>query len=80
MKLCDQGQRTKIPISSDNMPLQQAMASRAFAKWGIDFVGPIKPPTCHMHEKYIIVAIYYLIKWVEAKETGKNKDNFKVPL
>lgn len=48
------------------------MATRAFAKWGIDFVGPIKMPARHMHAEYIIVAIDYLTKWVEAKATVKN--------
>ena len=45
---------------------------RAFAKWGINFVGPIKPPSRHTHAEYIIVATDYLTKWVEAKATVKN--------
>ena len=48
------------------------MSTRAFIKWGIDFVGPIKPPTKSTHAQYIIVAIDYLTKWVEAKATIKN--------
>ena len=54
------------------MPLRPIMATRAFSNWGIDFVGPIKPPARHTHEEYIIVAIDYLTKWVEAKATVKN--------
>lgn len=42
------------------MPLQLNMAIRAFAKWEIDFVGPIKPPTRHLHAEYIIVTMDYL--------------------
>ena len=48
------------------------MATRPFSKWEIDFVGPIKPLTQHMHAEYIIVRIGYLTKWIEAKATIKN--------
>ena len=72
VKRCEQCQRTKPPVLKDEMPLRPVMATRAFSKWGIDFVGPIKPPTQHTHAEYIIVAIDYLTKWVEAKATVKN--------
>ena len=72
VKRCDVCQRTKLPIASDRMPLRPIMAARAFAKWGIDFVGPIKPPALCTHAEYIIVATYYLTKWVEVKATVRN--------
>ena len=40
---CDKCQRYKALIRRDEMPLQPMMGARAFAKWGIDFVGPIDP-------------------------------------
>ena len=43
-KRCEHCQRTKPPVAKDEMPLRPILATRAFAKWGIDFVGPIKPP------------------------------------
>ena len=51
------------------MPLHLILASHAFAKYGIDFVGPIKPLGKSTHVEYIIVAINYLTKWAEAKAT-----------
>ena len=54
------------------MPLRPIMSARAFAKWVIDLVGPIRPPTKGSRAQYIIVAIDYLTKWVEAKATPKN--------
>ncbi|MCO5574477.1 hypothetical protein L7F22_028262 [Adiantum nelumboides] len=72
VKRCDDCQRTKIPRGRDDMPLRPMMGARAFAKWGIDFVGPIAPPAYKSHAQYIIVATDYLTKWVEAKATTKN--------
>ena len=65
VKRCEECQRTKPPVAMDEMPLRPIMATRAFAKWGIDFVGPTKPPARHTHAEYIIVATDYLTKWVE---------------
>ena len=54
------------------MPLRPIMATQAFSKQGIDFTRPIKPPTWQTHVEYIIMAMEYLTKWVEAKATIKN--------
>ncbi|MCO5605938.1 hypothetical protein L7F22_060124 [Adiantum nelumboides] len=71
VKRCDECQRTKILRGKDDMPLRPMMGARAFAKWGIDFVGPC-PPAYKSHSQYIIVATDYLTKWIEAKATTKN--------
>ena len=54
------------------MPLCPLMGARAFAKWGIDFVGPIDPLAYRTQAQYIIVATGYLTKWVKARATRHN--------
>ena len=50
------------------MPLLHQITLQAFEKWAIDFVGPISPTGKHTGARYIIVAIDYLTKWVEAAQ------------
>ena len=45
-------------------PQQLAVASGPFGKWGVDAMGPL--PRTSNGKVYIIVAIDYMTKWVEA--------------
>jgi hypothetical protein len=45
VKKCDPCQRVGKPTTSNAMPLNPILAQVPFEKWGIDFVGPIKPPS-----------------------------------
>ena len=59
-------------IQKDNMSLRPIIGTHAFAMWFIDFVGPINPQAYCTRAQYIIIATYYLTKWVEAKAMPKN--------
>ena len=45
------------------MPLQGIMVVQIFYVWGIDFIGPFQPSFGNL---YIILALDYVSKWVEA--------------
>jgi hypothetical protein len=45
------------------MPLTNNLQVELFDVWGIDFMGPFQKS---YDSKYILVAINYVLKWVEA--------------
>lgn len=44
-----------------------------FDKWGIDFFGPIDPPS--EGKSYILVCTDYVTKWVEENPMKHHRDN-----
>ena len=55
----------------DEMPMRPILDVEIFDLWGIDFKGPFPPSD---RKEYILVAVDYVSKWVEAIPTRTNDD------
>ncbi|GKA90149.1 reverse transcriptase domain-containing protein [Tanacetum coccineum] len=64
IKSCDTCQRQGKISQRDEMPQNAIQVYEIFDVWGIHFMGSF--PSSHGN-KYILVAVDYLLKWVEAK-------------
>nr|GEX82621.1 reverse transcriptase domain-containing protein [Tanacetum cinerariifolium] len=69
VKHCDSCQRQGKISQKDEMPQNSIQVCEIFDVWGIDFMGPF---LSSKGNKYILVAIDYLSKWVEAKALPTN--------
>ncbi|GKD65800.1 putative nucleotidyltransferase, ribonuclease H [Tanacetum coccineum] len=63
VQVCDACQRAENISSGDETPQKYIKVCEIFDVWGIDFMGPF--PSSNGN-KYILVAIDYVSKWVEA--------------
>nr|GFA12271.1 DNA-directed DNA polymerase [Tanacetum cinerariifolium] len=69
VKLCDSCQRQGKISRKDKMPQNSIQVCEIFDDWGIDFIGPFPSSKGN---KYILVAVDYLSKWVKAKVLPTN--------
>ena len=69
VKSCDACQRTGNISSKNEMPQHPIQVCEVFDVWGIDFMGPF--PSSRGN-RYILVAIDYVSKWVEAQALPTN--------
>lgn len=68
-KACDRCQRVGYMTAKDQMPQTPILTVEIFDVWGIDFMGPF--PSSFGCE-YILLAVDYVSKWLEAKATRKD--------
>ncbi|KAM6553959.1 hypothetical protein CsatB_014721 [Cannabis sativa] len=66
---CDRCQRTGNISRRNEMPLTGILEVELFDVWGIDFMGPF--PSSY-NNAYILLAVDYVSKWVEAAATHLN--------
>ncbi|GKD27553.1 reverse transcriptase domain-containing protein [Tanacetum coccineum] len=66
---CDTCQRQGKILQRDEMPQNSIQVCEIFDVWGINFMGPFPSS---LGNKYILVAVDYLSKWVEAKALHTN--------
>jgi hypothetical protein len=69
VKACIRCQRTGTIGKKNEMPQHPIQSVEIFDVWGIDFMGPF--PSSHGFE-YILVAVDYVSKWIEAIPTRTN--------
>ncbi|KAH9741368.1 Endonuclease [Citrus sinensis] len=72
-KSCESCQKTGNLSHRNQMPLTPILVCEIFDVWGIDFMGPFPSS---FGNSYILLAVDYVSKWVEAKAT--RTDNAKV--
>ena len=66
---CDRSQQMRNVSKRDEFSLKGILEVEMFNVWGIDFMGPF--PSSY-NNKYILLVMDYVSKWVEAIATHTN--------
>ncbi|XP_015945427.1 uncharacterized protein LOC107470543 [Arachis duranensis] len=69
VRTCDQCQKHAPIINIPAEQLHQSVVSWPFNQWGIDILGPF--PTAPGQLKYLVMAIDYFNKWIEAQPLAR---------
>ena len=77
VKKCDKCQRFSPSVHQPTGELNPLVSLWPFAEWGMDLVGPL--PRVTRNQRWLIVAIDYFTKWVEAEPLAniRDKDSIK---
>ncbi|KAJ8769637.1 hypothetical protein K2173_005240 [Erythroxylum novogranatense] len=75
VKSCDRCQRVGNNCRRHDMPLSNILVCEVFDVWGIDFMGPFPKS---FSNQYILVAVDYVSKWVEAETLPTNESRHVV--
>jgi hypothetical protein len=68
VKSCDKCQRFIWKKQLKSLPLRPIVVNGPFHQWGLYFIGDINPSSSGKH-KWILLAIDYFTKWIEAIPT-----------
>ncbi|KAL0451467.1 UNVERIFIED_CONTAM: Retrovirus-related Pol polyprotein from transposon gypsy [Sesamum latifolium] len=66
---CESYQRFASLIHTPATPMEPVRIACPFDQWGIDILGPFPPAVAQ--KKFIVVAVEYFTKWVEAEALAK---------
>ena len=72
VKYYDKCQRINNICRRNEMPLQGILVVQIFYVWGMDFMGPFPSSFGNL---YILLAVDYVSKWVEAIDCPRNDAN-----
>jgi hypothetical protein len=65
---CDEYQKLGNLTFSSMAKLKIALPSNPSTKWGLNFIGLVKPMARHIGNKYILVAMDHATKWVRRQK------------
>ena len=74
-KTCENCQKLESITKRNMMPLNHILEIEIFDCWGIDFMGPFPPSFGFV---YILVAVDYVLKWIEAMSFRNNDSKIVV--
>ena len=70
VKRCESCQYFKGRVQLAALPLKLVPIEEPFQQWGLDFIGPIHPPSTVGHT-HILMATNYFTKWVKVISVKK---------